>query len=589
MTKSELPNDIQSLVKDQMFIEARDECIKRNIDTEIIDNRMKMNLDYAESHFLKREFKIATDYYITTIGFIEPSRILARFIHPHLSVYLTNYLIELHKRGYANSQHTQLLFNLFHHRDAHDTFENFLEYIENAVNQQNMGSRGFQTQDLSDISNVNLDGNMGAFFENQPTKCIDEKEIKRFLENFNADAAIQTLIDNDMDKEAVRIAQTLNRTKYYVQLLINYSKNYTEAANQIALKLPSNESRILLMMFGPELLNAEQNVIRKVEDIAKESWLSPSTKTIYDKDYLKLFAKHPQSCANFLRAIIYKKPTTKFANTLIYLLINEISSSTQQEILTLIENYSKLKYDHELVLRLCCQNHFTAGLIKLLIQIKRPNELVNLLISEKATSKLIEYCNTNPQFSDNDWVEIFTFMVSEVGWNSNPPIPFIKKLIKNVSNSLPLSAIVEILTRNPMIPVDIIKNELLDMFTNLITELKENDENNKILLEELETVNNEINRLESVDLQFRTKRCDTCDEEIRDPPYVAFMCEHMFHIRDSCIKRDENDELYCPICGKCNSPNLEDEPQFNHDIDLSKLDLLDETIDMIDAGLLINK
>lgn len=588
MTKSELPADIQSLVKDQMFIEAREECIKRNIDTEILDNRMKMNLDYAESHFLKREFQIATDYYITTIGFIEPSRILARFIHPHLSVYLTNYLIELHKRGYANSQHTQLLFNLFHHRDAQSIFENFLEYIESVVNQQNFGSRKKRIYDLPDI-NENLDGNISDFYESRQEKSIDEKEIKRFLDNFDADAAIQTLIDNEMDKEAVRIAQTLNRTKYYVQLLINYSKNYTEAANQIALKLPSNESRILLMKFGPELLNADQNVVRKVEDIAKESWTSPSTRTIYDKDYLKLFAAHPQSCTNFLRAVIYQKPTTKFANTLIYLLINDFSSSTQQEILNLIESYSKLKYDHELVLRLCCQNHFTAGLIKLLIQLNRPHDLVNLLISEKATSKLIEYCDKDPELSDDDWVEIFTFMVSEAGWNSNPPIPFIKKLIKNASKSLPLASIVETLTRNQNISVDIVSDELLDIFTNLVTELKANNEANKLLLEELETVNNEIDRLESVDLQFRTKKCDSCDEEIREPPYVAFMCEHMFHIRDSCIKRDSNGELYCPICGECNTPNLDDEAQFNNDIDLSKLDLIDEAIDMIDAGLLKSK
>ena len=92
----------------------------------------------------------------------------------------------------------------------------------------------------------------------------------------------------------------------------------------------------------------------------------------------------------------------------------------------------------------------------------------------------------------------------------------IKKLIKNASKSLPLAAIVETLTRNQNISVDIVSDELLDIFTNLVTELKANNEANKLLLEELETVNNEIDRLESVDLQFRTKKCDSCDEEIRD-------------------------------------------------------------------------
>ncbi|KAH0792407.1 vacuolar protein sorting-associated-like protein [Histomonas meleagridis] len=573
MNALKIPEYIQNLIKDNRLIEARKECIKNHIDAEYLETKVQNLMNSADVHYSKKEYKQSIDDYIKVIGFVEPSIVLCKFIAPHLSIHLTNYLIELHKRGCANAQHTQLLFNLFRHLDAKEMLNDFLQYIETAHEQQIKKEKIAAKEQSGSSPSETSSNEFDTDYEN-------------FLNNFNADAAIQTLIDNEMEAEALHIAQVLNRNSFYIFLLISFKQDYEEAANQIALRLPSAESRDLLMKFGPILLLSSSSVVKKIENIAKISWLSSQTPLSSDKQFLKLFASHPLSCINFLQSVIHQKSTPSFANNLIALLISNDTNNSSQEVLDLIDNFQKLKYDPDLVLSLCCQNHFTTGLVKLLTQLNRPHDLVNLLISESSTNQLFKFCETNPDLNNEDWLEIFKFVVSEAGWKSSPPQPFLKKLIENASKAMPLAAIVETLTKNPLISIDVVRSELFGMFTQLVGELEVNETKNKILLKELEEVDNEIERLEEIDIEFKPMKCDRCKNDITGPPYVGFMCGHMFHTREGCVGRGSNNEMFCPICGECNSPNLEQEFVTDEQIDLSKLDLIDEAVKMIDNGLL---
>ena len=86
------------------------EKFKKGQKVEALYNDKRIGTFYITDCTLPTE----TDEYIATIGLIDSSIVLCKFIDPHLSVYLIKYLLELHKRGRANEIHTKLLFNLFH-------------------------------------------------------------------------------------------------------------------------------------------------------------------------------------------------------------------------------------------------------------------------------------------------------------------------------------------------------------------------------------------------------------------------------------------------------------------------------------------
>ena len=55
----------------------------------------------------------AIDNYIKTIGHLEPSYVIKRFLDAHKINFLTAYLQALHKQGLANEDHTTLLLNCY--------------------------------------------------------------------------------------------------------------------------------------------------------------------------------------------------------------------------------------------------------------------------------------------------------------------------------------------------------------------------------------------------------------------------------------------------------------------------------------------
>ena len=68
---------------------------------------------YGDHLYNKGDSSAAIENYIKTIGHLEPSYVIRRFLDAHKIQYLTNYLQALHKVGLANEDHTILLLNCY--------------------------------------------------------------------------------------------------------------------------------------------------------------------------------------------------------------------------------------------------------------------------------------------------------------------------------------------------------------------------------------------------------------------------------------------------------------------------------------------
>jgi hypothetical protein len=63
--------------------------------------------------YSKGDYDVAIDQYIKTIGRLEPSYVIKKFLDAQRIHNLTLYLQKLHEAGLANANHTTLLLNCY--------------------------------------------------------------------------------------------------------------------------------------------------------------------------------------------------------------------------------------------------------------------------------------------------------------------------------------------------------------------------------------------------------------------------------------------------------------------------------------------
>ena len=584
-----IPEHIYNLIAQNKFSEAIQSCQNEGIKTAFIEERIRQCAQKAHDSFEKCEYEQSIESYISTIGFIDPSIVLWHFIEPHLSIHLTNYLIELHKRGFANKSHTGLLFLLFRNSDAKHKLQEFILLLKEAKEKSNLN-----IQILKKKKNNN-----------------NELELDPLIKTFHAGAAIDALIENEMEKEALEIAWILDSPIHIVSLLINYKHDYTEAANQISKHSNDHLGRLMLMQFGPLIMEYEDKNTIKIIEIATTIWCSQYKGK--DDEYLKLFSSKPIACYTFLKSIINFKPTTLLANTLIAMVIprdfetrSEFyglpSIASEQLARDYIRN-DKLPYDADYLIRVCSETKFISGSILLLEKQNRFHDIVVLLINQKKSEILQDWIKKNPLIPDEDWVEIFHYFVRVDGWLSLPQnqdsIGLIQFIIKNTLKTIPIASILEELSNNDFIPIDVVRDLLDRECKEISKKLIKEEELNIILNQEMKIIDEKINELEEKEISFSPKDCDACSGKL-DRHFIGFMCKHMFHV--GCANKN-GDEYFCPICGYSKSPfllnnnnNLDDDEfglnelinlnENNFDIDLNSNDLLDQIVDLIKKGFL---
>lgn len=100
-----------------------DILFKKNLYSVAISLAQSQNLDpssiadiyrgYGDHLYTKGDFDGAISQYLKTIGTLEPSYVIQKFLDAQRIHNLTNYLQALHEKGLANGDHTTLLFNCY--------------------------------------------------------------------------------------------------------------------------------------------------------------------------------------------------------------------------------------------------------------------------------------------------------------------------------------------------------------------------------------------------------------------------------------------------------------------------------------------
>ncbi|ORZ19627.1 hypothetical protein BCR42DRAFT_459850 [Absidia repens] len=110
LDEKDTPTKLEILFKLNLYVLAINLAHMQKYDDASIADIFKK---YGDHLYARANYDGAIDQYIRTIGQLEPSYVIRKFLDAQRIYNLTNYLQELHSKGLANADHTTLLLNCY--------------------------------------------------------------------------------------------------------------------------------------------------------------------------------------------------------------------------------------------------------------------------------------------------------------------------------------------------------------------------------------------------------------------------------------------------------------------------------------------
>lgn len=215
---------------------------------------------YGDHLYGKQDYDEAMAQYIRTIGHLEPSYVIQKFLDAQRIYNLTSYLEKLHEKGLASKDHTTLLLNCY--------------------------------TKLKDVDKLNLfiksDDGVG--------------EIK-----FDVETAIRVCRAANYHEHAMYVAKRAGRHELYLKILLEDLGRYEEALQYIN-SLEPNQAGLTVKEYGKILIEHKPaetiNILMRLctEDLAKRNISNGAYISMLPSpvDFINIFIHYPQSLMEFL-------------------------------------------------------------------------------------------------------------------------------------------------------------------------------------------------------------------------------------------------------------------------------------------------
>ncbi|EGD77096.1 hypothetical protein PTSG_07434 [Salpingoeca rosetta] len=475
------------------------------------DTLAEIYTQYANDLYKKRNFDDAVRQYIKTIGKLEPSYVIRRFLDSQRIHNLTEYLQALHDRQRADKHHTTLLLNCY-----------------------------------TKLKNVQK---LDEFI-------MTDKEL-----NFDLETAITVCRQAGYYKHALFLAKRFGEHEWYLRIQLENVHNAADALKYIAC-LPFPEAKESMQQFGKQLVAALPN---EATELLKRLCTDYKPNTDVDvcsgggrkgrrnrskppadpEDFIQLFVDNVPQLRQFLQYMVENKSDMKKAayDTLLELYLREKPATAAEEadrdarVMALLRSHGK--YDEYQAMILTQMYDFKEGILYLFGRTKQYQQIVRYYMEKKAYADVISACRTYGAADTALWVQALEFFAGdEEGCRK-----YMKQVLEyiNDNNLLPPLMVIEILARNDMVTLASVK----DYFTKRLNdEMKSIDGDERQIQRyrgKSEAMRAEIEQLRTQARVFQDNKCSQCPRPLT-LPVVHFLCGHSYHW--DCIP-NENECTRC--------------------------------------------
>lgn len=517
LTEIDTKTKMDTLCKKNNWPIALELAISSGLERSVVSD---IHQKYGDHLYGKRDFDGAIQQYIQTIGVLEPSYVIKRFLDAQRTTNLTNYLHKLHEASLANSNHTTLLLNCY-------------------------------------------------------TKMSNREELDAFLEKpdleFDVETAIKVCRQAGYFHEALDLAKRKQRHDWYLKILLEDQKEHKDALVYL-MTLPVRDAVQNLHKYGQDFITAlPEDTIALLtktlwepyqQQIAKDEAAAAANASgfrhdkmrpvIQAEDFITEFVGRPASLVQFLEYIVSKgDPSPRVCNTLLEMYLrNDIDEpllpgqtvesrkkTREDAAMALLEN-PNLKFDVGHALVLCQVHKFDRGTLECYEKMKLFNEILQYYMDAGEHDMVLRTCNRlakDPQM----WAKALTYLASRP--DASQLLQQVLSTVLNKNKSLPPIQVIRILAQSDHTTLGVVRDHI---DRNLKEEQRQIDEDAKIIRETREDTlkkKAEIHALRTEAKVFRENICHACQQPL-ELPTVHFFCEHAFHL--GCLM-DENE---CSVC-----------------------------------------
>ena len=458
--------------------------------------------------FNRHDFQGAINHYIETIGFTEPSHVIAKFVEPHQAENLVRYLEALQQRKQATKQHTTLLFNCYTKVGAREMLENIVQKFVDA-----------------------------AAHTEEPT--------------FDVATAIDVLKRNNFTDLAEKIAKAYGRSSLYMQLLYD-AQNYGGMIEYME-QLPGQHVTVPLIEYGCEIMDNYPEGRTRLTNFAVKCCtegiqnrdLKPKErekrgeKTIIEPIKLSpMFANNDQQHFNFLYQLFKNDPNALKQETWNELIEMALRAKSD-EVMALLQ-HPDAKYSNEQVLVYLTSFGHLEGQALIYEKMK----LYSLILQSSPPEKCLEICRKFGEEDQNLWGDAL-IRISDPQFAKDEKInQVLEEFLDEVriKKVLPFMTVLKVLKQSGQHTFATVSKLVEETFKSEQSALKEAEKR----LQEAKDQTNEnkkvINKLTTQNFVLRPTICTSCQREI-EKDSNHFLCGHSYHL--TCLGESVE---FCPLC-----------------------------------------
>uniref|UniRef100_H2ZAB8 Vacuolar protein sorting-associated protein 11 homolog n=1 Tax=Ciona savignyi TaxID=51511 RepID=H2ZAB8_CIOSA len=518
---------------------------------------------YGDHLYSKGDFDGAIAQYIKTIGRLEPSYIIRKFLDAQQIRNLTFYLQAMHERGLANEDHTTLLLNCFTKLKDVDNLNKFI-----------------MTELHFDVETAIRVCRQAGYYEHALQLAEKHHKHKWYLK-------IQ-LEDTHQHRKALAYIRQLpfneaeNSVKRYGKALVTHVPEETTDLLKLLCTDVNSFNFYLIFFYSTSNLINNKYIYCSFQDIFPLIGISPitnhpdyqpskptnpqlSTRSVSKSngvDFIHIFVNSPDMLVKFLEHLIKVQdnaPETVY-NTLLELYLQKLANPNEIKLeslaLNLLKEISVKRYDTDQALLLCQMNDFRPGILFLYQACKLYQQILRYHMDHEAHGLVVDTCRRYGGEDGALWQQALTYFAKQQGHHAtNETIgsltshPHIEK-----HNLLPPLLVVQLLSKNSTVTLGVVRDYILRRIRQESDEIENCEKSIADYQVETQEMKNKIEQLKTGATIFQETRCSLCSFEL-ELPTLHFLCQHAFHVH--CFESYADNESECPVCLPKNQKILE--------------------------------
>ncbi|EQC28136.1 hypothetical protein SDRG_14094 [Saprolegnia diclina VS20] len=496
---------------------------------------------YGDFLYNKGDYDGSLRQYARTIGHVEPSYVIRRFLDAQRIHNLTTYLETLHTKAFATAEHTTLLLNCYTKLKDVKKLDAFLLIDDDGSNAKE-GTPQALTFDVETALTV--------LRENYPQHALALAR-KHAEHSWYLKIQLDRISDTLSDAEHARVADALD----YIRGLsfAEADMNLRKYGRTLVTHLPGPTTELLQQLCTGRF--------------------SATTNAKSDPgDFLHLFVSHRTQLREFLEYIVQVESVsnTSIGNTLLEMVLNDTHKrdvpkdddseepevheapspvTTEAAVLSLLDN-PRVKYDEDHALILMQMHGLKQGKRYLYQKLHMYHMLLQHHMEEGEDAAVLEL--VKQQTDSNLWLLALRYFAERGPYPKGSSVRStdewseLKQLLALVDVTptlqIPPLQVVSILSQSREMPLSVVRPYVVSQLKKDQAHIDADSDEIKKYKQDTAKMRTQMAGLSSKAMVFQATKCDLCSHDL-DLPVVHFMCGHSFH--QNCISETERECITC--------------------------------------------